>query len=288
MSDGTGKPADERTRFYEDLEYGDVFAAGPRRIGEQDLQRFAELSGDHNRIHVDAEYAAQTRFGQRVVHGPFGIAITLGLLHDLGIVEESALALLDVDWRFLAPTFVGDEISMEMTITSRRLSRGGETGIVGRHVRLRNQDGAVVQAGTMGLLVRVGDAERAQAADQARPAPGTRAWARRLADAVNEDAEFKAAAEAFDGGIGLRFGDAELAFKVFEGEVLKAAPRLPQGVTFAVGAAEIDWLDFFRRERNEFMAMATRGAFTVSGNVYEYLRLTRALTALLDQARRIS
>ena len=280
--------AADGTLFYEDLDYGAGFDAGPRAVSEEDLRSFADISGDHNRIHVDAEYAAATRFGRPLVHGPFGIAITMGLMHDLGILERSALALLDVEWSFRGPVFVGDELSLRMTVTSRRLARNRETGIVGRHLRLTNQAGKVVQEGTMGLMIKVGDVDRAVVLDAERPAPGTLHWGRRLAERLNEDGDFALAAKAFDGVVGLRFGKAELALKVFEGGVLKVAPRFPQGATFTIAAAEIDWLDFFRRERNEFMAMTSRGRFTASGNLYEYMRLTRALTRLLDQARSIS
>lgn len=40
-----------------------------RSYNEDQVQAFAELSGDKNPVHLDAEYAATTQFGQRIVHG---------------------------------------------------------------------------------------------------------------------------------------------------------------------------------------------------------------------------
>src|SRR5438105_14174261 len=40
-----------------------------RTITEEDIGRFADVSGDHNPLHLDAAYAAQTLFGERVAHG---------------------------------------------------------------------------------------------------------------------------------------------------------------------------------------------------------------------------
>lgn len=278
----------DRTLFYEDLTYGRRFLAGPRTVGEDELQRFAEVSGDHNPLHLDRAYAAKTRFGQRVVHGPLGIALAMGFHHDLGILERSALALLDVTWQFHAPIFVDDQISFEMTVTSRRLSRKGDTGVVGRHILLRKQDGTIAQEGTMGLLVRVADPARAQREDAERPSPGTVAWGEALAAALNENDDFRREATAFDGAIGLQVGDDLVALKVFEGRVLRVAARIPTGVTFSVAASPATWVDFLTRERNEFTAMATHGAFRAAGNVYEYLRLARALQTILDEARRLA
>ncbi len=47
----------------------------PVRITQQQVQAFADCSGDHNPIHLDAEYAAKTRFEKPIVHGFFAAAV---------------------------------------------------------------------------------------------------------------------------------------------------------------------------------------------------------------------
>lgn len=50
------------------LEVGQVFESR-RTFTQEDFNRFAELSGDDNPIHVDPEFAARTHFGATVSHG---------------------------------------------------------------------------------------------------------------------------------------------------------------------------------------------------------------------------
>lgn len=140
--------------YYEDLEPGRVFVSAGRTITEADLLQFAAVSGDRHPIHTDPAYARRTPFGQRILHGPFGIAMAIGLFGEVGDFESTAIALLDIrDWRFLQPMFIGDTIHLEMTIAERRLTRDGQRGIVDRLMKLIRQDGVVVQQGHAGLLI---------------------------------------------------------------------------------------------------------------------------------------
>ncbi len=51
-------------------------------FSQEDFHRFARLSGDHNPIHVDPDYAAGTRFGATVSHGMLLFSAVRGLIHD--------------------------------------------------------------------------------------------------------------------------------------------------------------------------------------------------------------
>lgn len=140
--------------FYEDLTPGMTFVTGARTIVEDDFLTFAKVSGDNHPIHVDAEYAARTEFGQRIGHGPFGIAMAIGLFGQISELKESAILMLDIgNWAFRAPIFIGDSIHMELTITEKRLTRSGR-GVVGRHFRLIKHDGTVPQEGDSAMIVR--------------------------------------------------------------------------------------------------------------------------------------
>ena len=140
--------------YLEDFKPGQTFTSGGRTITEADLTFFSMLSGDWNPIHADAEYASKTRYGQRVVHGALGIAICTGMLQQLGIFEESVVAMLNLrEWKFLAPLLVGDTVHLELKITSVDPGKGGKSGKVGRHFRLMNQDGVAAQEGDSDVLV---------------------------------------------------------------------------------------------------------------------------------------
>ena len=103
------------TYYFEDFAVGQEFESGGRTITEADLTFFSMLSGDWNPLHVDAEFAKTTRFGQRVVHGALGIAISTGMLHELGIFHDSVIAMLGFrNWNFRAPLFVNDTIHLKI------------------------------------------------------------------------------------------------------------------------------------------------------------------------------
>lgn len=142
--------------YYEDLEVGQVLRTPARTVTETDLVGFCMLSGDWNAIHSDAELAGRTSYGQRVVHGLFGMALLTGLMDRAGWFSESALAMLGIEkWSFDKPIFVGDTLRCEMEILDKRLTSKADRGIVGRRFTLHNQRGEVVQTGEIGVMVRL-------------------------------------------------------------------------------------------------------------------------------------
>lgn len=142
--------------FYHDFEPGQSFVSQGRTLTETDLTMFSMLTGDWNPVHSDAEFAKNTRFGQRLMHGAFGIGIAIGLMHNLGIFEQSAIALLDVqDWRFLEPVFIGDTLHLRLSILDKSLGKSGTSGRIGRRFELINQHGRPAHSGRADVLVRV-------------------------------------------------------------------------------------------------------------------------------------
>jgi acyl dehydratase len=142
--------------YYEDLEVGQVFDTPGRTVTETDLVTFSMLSGDWNAIHSDAEFARGTFYGQRVVHGLFGISMLTGLMDRAGWFSESALALLDIErWKFQGPIFVGDTLRARLEIVSKRVTSSGDRGIVGRRFTLLNQRDEVVQTGDLGMMIKL-------------------------------------------------------------------------------------------------------------------------------------
>ena len=59
--------------FIEDLSVGQE-ASLSKTVGEADINGFAEISGDHNPVHIDAAYAATTMFKERIAHGMLSAA----------------------------------------------------------------------------------------------------------------------------------------------------------------------------------------------------------------------
>ena len=89
-------------------------------VTEQDVQRFADLSGDDNPHHTDADFARQTRFGQRIGHGALLIAYvstTFTRYVERYLTLDAPLVSYGYDRiRFIKPVLFGDEVEIEHTI----------------------------------------------------------------------------------------------------------------------------------------------------------------------------
>jgi acyl dehydratase len=141
--------------YFEDFEVGQTFESGGRTITETDLTFFSMLSGDWNPIHADAEFAKNTRYGQRVVHGTLGIAIATGMLHEMGIFHDSAVAMMSLnDWKFVAPILVGDTLHLRLEITELDGGKSERVGRLGRRFIMLNQRDETVQDGRSDLLIK--------------------------------------------------------------------------------------------------------------------------------------
>jgi 3-hydroxybutyryl-CoA dehydratase len=88
---------------------GDALPAIEKEIDQDGILRWARLSGDFNRLHVDPEYARQTRFQGTIAHGPLSLAFLNELMMEyFGLGWAAGGRLLDV--RFLAPIRPGERI----------------------------------------------------------------------------------------------------------------------------------------------------------------------------------
>jgi acyl dehydratase len=146
------------TLFLEDLEVGQTFTGPARTITEADVVAFAGISGDFNPIHTDAEFAKDSPYGQRVVYGLLGLSVLTGLLDRTRLFSGSAIAMLGIrDWKFTAPVFIGDTVTLRMEIRGVHRTSRGDRGVVDRYFELINQRGEVVQEGHIDLMIRSRD-----------------------------------------------------------------------------------------------------------------------------------
>jgi 3-hydroxybutyryl-CoA dehydratase len=78
-------------------------------INEEEILRFAEITGDRNPVHISEEFASQTRFGERIAHG----ILTAGLISAVIGMKLPGPGCLYVSQTlsFLAPVKIGDEIT---------------------------------------------------------------------------------------------------------------------------------------------------------------------------------
>jgi acyl dehydratase len=140
-------------RYFEQLAVDDQWESPRRTITETDLVMFAALTGDHNPIHTDEEYAKTTIFGGRILHGPAGFAIATGLESRLGIKEGTAIAFLGMTWDLRGPIKIGDTIRVRECVIAKRETSKPTQGIVTFHVAILNQRDEVVQEGEWKIMM---------------------------------------------------------------------------------------------------------------------------------------
>jgi acyl dehydratase len=121
-------------------------------ITDAHIVTFAGLTGDFNPLHMDAEFAASTEYGQRIAHGMLGHALSTGLR---SIIDDWAiLAFLETRRRFVSPIFVGDTLHYKAEVGEKRASRTKpDRGVVRVAMALMNQRGELVQEGEDIFLV---------------------------------------------------------------------------------------------------------------------------------------
>jgi|TARA_B110000914_G_scaffold191049_1_gene177318 3-hydroxybutyryl-CoA dehydratase len=97
------------------LDIGDK-ASRTRTVTEEDIVNFAEVSGDHNSVHLDEEYAKNSIFGKRIAHGMLGASfISCVLANDL---PGDGTIYLSQSLRFLKPISIGDEVISTVEVLS--------------------------------------------------------------------------------------------------------------------------------------------------------------------------
>ena len=112
-----------------------------RTISDEDIRLFAELSSDHNPMHLDDEYAAQTIFGRRIAHGMLSASLISSVLgNDL---PGPGAVYLGQTLKFLAPVYIGDTITATVEVSAIREDKR----IVTLYTECAKSDGTIVITG---------------------------------------------------------------------------------------------------------------------------------------------
>lgn len=122
-------------------------AACSKTITETDVVMFAGLSGDFNPIHIDSEYAKNTRFNERIAHG----LLTSSLLSQLlGVhLPGKGSVYMEQTIKFKAPVYIGDTIKATATVQEYIK----EKRIIKLLTECQNQKEVTVLTGTAVMMV---------------------------------------------------------------------------------------------------------------------------------------
>ncbi|WP_302081304.1 MaoC family dehydratase [Salinibaculum rarum] len=124
-------------RYFEEFEVGETIEHDKRRtISEADNQSFCDLTMNQQPLHLDADFAADTEFGQRVVNGLYTMSLAVGLTIP-DTTDGTVVANLSYDSvEHPSPVFHGDTIRVQSTVTDTRETSDGERGTVTMHVEV--------------------------------------------------------------------------------------------------------------------------------------------------------
>jgi oxepin-CoA hydrolase/3-oxo-5,6-dehydrosuberyl-CoA semialdehyde dehydrogenase len=128
-----------RKPFHE-LAIGDTFFSAQREVTLADIERFADLSGDHFYAHMnEADAARNPLFGGRVAHGYFLVSAAAGLFVEPAYGPVLANYGLD-NLRFLKPVKPGDRIKVRLTCKEKSLRPANGYGEVRWDTEITNQN----------------------------------------------------------------------------------------------------------------------------------------------------
>jgi acyl dehydratase len=147
-------PYSYKPQFYDDLTLGKRFVSAGRTVTETDIGMHSALTGDWTEVHTNRNYAEETRFGERIGHGPLTFSLATGLFARCGIMERTVVAFLGVeDLRFPHPVTVGDTVSATFEVTDRRQSESrSDAGIVDFETIVSNSESTPVLEMTMRFM----------------------------------------------------------------------------------------------------------------------------------------
>ena len=131
-------------KTFEQLRLGDTFASASREVSLDDIQHFAEFTGDTFYAHTDEEAAAKNPFFDgRVAHGYLIVSFAAGLFVDPDFGPVLANYGLD-ELRFAQPVNHGDSLKVRLTCKQKTLRADAGYGEVRWDTEVRNQDDEVV------------------------------------------------------------------------------------------------------------------------------------------------
>lgn len=99
----------------EDLEIG-MMRGLTKTVSDFDIRQFAEISTDHNPVHLDDDYAQDTIFGGRIAHGMLTASLISAVIGEQ--LPGHGSVYLGQSLKFLAPVFPGDAVTAEVSVAS--------------------------------------------------------------------------------------------------------------------------------------------------------------------------
>jgi acyl dehydratase len=143
-----------RGLVWDEFTAGGTWRTGEREVTVEDIERFSEVSGDVNALHLDDARAREAGYTGRIAQGVLGTAVATGLINRLGLTSGTLVALLGLSWRFERALYPGTRVHVELRVSGVRGTQRADRGIVVLDAALADGSGTVYQRGELTMLVR--------------------------------------------------------------------------------------------------------------------------------------
>jgi 3-hydroxybutyryl-CoA dehydratase len=94
----------------------DMSVSYSQTITDADVKSFAGISGDHNPVHVDDEYASKSRYKKRIAHGLISGSFFSALFGTK--LPGPGCVYVQQTFNFKRPVYLGDTVTATATVTS--------------------------------------------------------------------------------------------------------------------------------------------------------------------------
>ena len=138
-----------RGLYYDDFAVGFTFEGTEITVTDTHVTLFAGLTGDFNPLHVNNEFCANTRFGERIAHGLLTLSLVVGqIFHPL--VEGTVVANLGCSAKFTAPVKINDTLKPLIEVIHKEPKKNN--GIVTFQMSCKNQRDETVLKGEISFI----------------------------------------------------------------------------------------------------------------------------------------
>lgn len=119
-----------------------------KQVSDEDVKKFAEVTGDKNPLHLDDEFAKTTMFGERIAHGMIGAGIISGglAMHMPGI----GTTYLEQELKFQRPVKINDVLTVKLEVLE--IIPKSKFDIAKISTTCTNEQGEVVISGTATVI----------------------------------------------------------------------------------------------------------------------------------------
>ncbi len=137
--------------YFEDMDIG-MSAQMCKVISQDDVDTFADLSGDTNPLHLDAEFAAASRFRERIVHGSLTASLISAVIGTK--LPGTGTIYVSQTLNFRAPVRPGERVTVIATVADKQEKR--KAGFITMTCVCRVGDTVVLDGEALILLAKRG------------------------------------------------------------------------------------------------------------------------------------